>query len=162
MEVARRGAAQREVAEEAKRREEARKLAEEAKLALAPPPKPQVPSTTQPAVGVYVPPDGAILLSEGQIRERFIENTLTGKTSGTTWYEYYKPNGSVRGQFGSVAKYRAKWSVSGSVMCWDFKGTENDGCYTVSANGDTIQFYDLKGKKFRGRRKLLSGNPKNL
>ena len=39
--------------EEKARQEAERKRAEAAKLALAPPPKPQVPSTTQPAVGVY-------------------------------------------------------------------------------------------------------------
>ena len=38
--------------EEARQKEAERKRAEQSKLALAPPPKPQVPSTTQPAVGV--------------------------------------------------------------------------------------------------------------
>ncbi len=47
---------ERKRAAEAKRREEERKRAEEAKIALAPPPKPQVPRTTQPAVGVFPSP----------------------------------------------------------------------------------------------------------
>jgi formylglycine-generating enzyme required for sulfatase activity len=52
-EEAKRREEERKRAEEAKRREEERKRAEQTKLALAASPKLQVPSTTQPAVGVY-------------------------------------------------------------------------------------------------------------
>ena len=110
----------------------------------------------------YVTPTGVNLLDEDQIKTQFTGNTLTGKTNGNDWWEYYSSNGTLRGDGEGFKKYSADWEVAGPVMCWDYPGKKFDGCFTVSVQEGVVQFYTLDGEKFRSTRRLLPGNPQGL
>ena len=103
--------------------------------------------------------DEPIVLTEEEIASQIIGNTATGTDSGTRWSEYYEPNGTIRGRWANDP-YQGKWTVSGSEMCFDYAGTSDDGCWTMTLEGDDITYYK-KGKN-DGTAKLLKGNAKNL
>lgn len=99
------------------------------------------------------------VLNEKEILTQIIGNTATGKTNGVRWSEYYEPNGTIHGRWRNDP-YQGKWSISGSEVCYDYAGSEDDGCWTMSLMGDEITYY--KDGKPDGTAKLLKGNPKDL
>jgi hypothetical protein len=103
--------------------------------------------------------DEPVVLTEQEILAQFIGNTATGIDEGTRWSEYYQPNGTIKGRW-SNDPYQGKWTVSGSEMCFDYAGSADDGCWTMSVKGDEITYY--KKGKHDGTGKLLKGNPKNF
>ncbi len=103
----------------------------------------------------FIAPEGVTILSEQEIRDRVIGNTA----QGSDWTEYYKPGGVISGR--SPNYYTGKWTVSGSVMCYDYDGPDYDTCSILSIKDGVISFYDLKGK-FKGTGKLLVGSGANL
>ncbi len=103
--------------------------------------------------------DEPTVLTEEEVLAQFIGNTATGTEQGTGWSEYYQSNGTIRGRWGN-GPYQGKWTVTGSEMCFDYAGFEDDGCWTMSIEGDEISYYK-KGNP-DGTAKLLKGNPKNL
>ncbi len=108
----------------------------------------------------YVAPEGVTLASEEEIRSRFIENTLTGSEWGKNWWEYYEEDGKIKGLW-DRERYRGKWSIDGPVMCFDYAGTGYDGCWTMTFEGNIVNWYNLDGSP-DGQEDLLPGNKKSL
>ncbi len=109
----------------------------------------------------YKAPEGVTILTEAELLERIIGNTARGKADGTRWTEYYLDNGTIKGMWGSD-RYGGKWKVSGPVMCYDYSGDDDDGCWTLSLNGDSISYYNLEGKKDGKPTTLYQGNSEGL
>lgn len=116
----------------------------------------------------YVIPEGVEVLSEEQILTQVIGNTYV---AGFLWVEYYVPpagelkQGKIRGErLGS--SYQGSWSVEGQLMCWKYdKGSDYDGCYSTSLDGDVVSWYDVSGKQYKslaGTVRLKKGNPQKL
>ncbi len=93
----------------------------------------------------YVVPDGVTLLTEDEIRDKIIENTVGGLDYGKKWFEYYTEDGAIKGIW-DRERYRGKWTLDGPVMCFDYAGTGYDGCWTISLDGDTVHWYKPTGE----------------
>ncbi len=104
--------------------------------------------------------DEPVVLTEQTILAQIIGNTANIVGGEEKWSEYYQPDGTIRGrsEHGSV---RGKWTVSGSEMCFDYVGSGDAGCWTISVEGNEITFY-RKGKHEHVTATLLKGNPKNF
>ena len=100
-------------------------------------------------------------LSSEEIQAKIIGSTMTGFSirRGVEWTEYYRPDGTITGIYDG-GKTLAKWSLSGSKLCWDYSGTKYDGCWPLALNGRQVVFYE-KGR-IAGRARLLEGNPEGL
>lgn len=109
----------------------------------------------------YVVPEGVTLMTEDEIRSKIIENTLTGTDYEKQWWEFYAPDGKIKGLW-EGQRYRGKWSLDGPVMCLKYAGTGYDGCWTMSLDGNTVQWYKRNGKLDDPPSELLSGNTKGL
>jgi len=110
------------------------------------------------------PPDGVDILSGDEIVAAFTENTIFGRDAGKKYYEFFKPNGIVRGVW-DRDKYKAKWSVQNDMLCMDYKGTGYDGCWyieIIDGNKTSWYFPDGTPDGEPGAYELLEGNPKNL
>ena len=93
---------------------------------------------------------GSALAAEWQSAEE-IKAALIGTGSkfkgfsqGTSWSEEYLPDGTIKGWWGNEA-YRGKWSFKGDVMCFDYKGTEDDGCWHLAIKGDKVFWWKEDG-----------------
>jgi hypothetical protein len=56
-------------------------------------------------------PEGVTLLTEDEIREKIIGNTMTGTSGSKRWTEYYLSNGVIKG-VEAGEKYGGKWTLS--------------------------------------------------
>ncbi len=108
----------------------------------------------------FTAPEGVTILTEEEIRAKIIENTMEGKEYGKRWWEYYLPDGEIKGLWAKEL-YGGTWTLSGPVMCFDYKGTGYDGCSTLSLDGDKGTYYYMDGT-FESDFKLSEGNPKAL
>ena len=101
-------------------------------------------------------------MSKAEILSKVIRNTVIGTTpSGSTYAEYYTPDGIVHGIDSKTGKYTAKWSIrDDDLMCW---ASDNavEGCVLLVIKGDTIKYQLINGST-EGPVKLVSGNPKGL
>lgn len=113
-----------------------------------------------PVPDEFTTPEGVTLLTEEEIRAKIIGNTLEGKEYGKRWWELYLPDGNIAGLW-ATERYGGKWTLSGPVMCYDYKGSGYDGCWTMSLEGDKIDYYKMDGEP-DGDAKLREGNPKAL
>ncbi len=109
----------------------------------------------------YVVPEGVTLMTEDEIRSKIIGNTLTGTDYGKKWWEFYVPDGKIKGLW-DRERYRGKWSLDGPVMCFDYAGTGYDGCWTMSLDGNTVHYYKPTGELDDPPDELLPGNTKGL
>jgi hypothetical protein len=112
----------------------------------------------------YVVPDGVTLMTEDEIRDKIIENTLGGNDYGKKWFEYYKEDGKIKGIW-DRDRYRGKWTLEGPVMCFDYAGSGYDGCWTISLDDDdTVHWYKPTGELDDPEPpdKRYDGNPKGL
>ena len=121
----------------------------------------------------YVVPTGVTVLTEEQLLNQIIGNTLMG--GYYKWYNYFLPpsgdqkKGRFRGKASSrTTPHGGDWTVNGSLMCWHFDivtmGYAN-GCFTTNLDGDTVTWYLPSGTprySRHGRISLISGNPENL
>ena len=118
----------------------------------------------------YVVPSGVTVLSEEQLLNKIIGNTLLG---GETWVEYFEPaaNGLKEGRIKGLQEgtpYGGKWTINKALMCWQYDKAymaTYDDCYTTALEGNIVTWYKADGTIFYpnpGRPKLISGNPKNL
>jgi hypothetical protein len=108
------------------------------------------------------PPEGVTVLSEDELAAVFVENTLFGLDYGKKYWEYYKPNGSIKGLW-DRDKYRGKWSIASGMFCLDYQGTGYDGCWYVQLlEGNKLQWYKPDGTDDGEDGEMLEGNPKNL
>jgi hypothetical protein len=103
-------------------------------------------------------------MTKAEIVAKIIGNTLTGSTStGSTFAEYYTPDGVVHGVDSKTGKYTAKWSIrDDDLMCWAYGPSfAIGGCVLLVLKGDAVQFQLINGSTEPGA-KLLRGNPKGL
>ena len=119
----------------------------------------------------YIVPAGVIVLSEEQLLNQIIGNTLVG---GTRWVEYYEPatgnlkEGRIKGKSKVIGLYGASWEIKGALMCWEFdtaKMSIYNDCFTVALDGNTVITYTIHGKVHTdpsGQITLIPGNPNDL
>ena len=103
-------------------------------------------------------------MTKTDILSKVIGNTVTGTTSsGSTYAEYYTPDGVVHGLDSKSGKYTAKWSIrNDDLMCWaSAKDSAIEGCVLLIIKGDTITYQLINGS-IEGPVRLLPGNPKGL
>ena len=96
-------------------------------------------------------PEGVTVLSEEELRAKFVGSTATGisSTTRTAWTEYYQLDGRIRGVWGG-SPYGGAWTISGPWMCFDYGGDEDDGCNTIVLDGDHIKFFEANGEPYGG------------
>jgi len=104
--------------------------------------------------------DEPVVLTEEEILAQIVGNTAVSTGGGERWAEYYQPDGAIRGrsEHGSM---QGKWTVSGSEMCFDYVGSGDASCWTMSVEGNEITYY-RKEKHRHQTATLLNGNPKNF
>ena len=108
--------------------------------------------------------DEPSVLTEQEILTQIVGNTAISVGEKHGWSEYYQPDGALRGRSfhadGKEHPMQGKWTVSGSEMCFDYVGSGDAGCWTISVEGNEITYY-MKGKD-NVMAKLFKGNPKNF
>jgi len=119
----------------------------------------------------YVVPTGVTVLTEEQLLNQIIGNTLA---SGFHWTEYFEPptgdqkTGRFKGKSATSGRYDGSWEVKGNLMCWQFDEPhliQYNKCYTTALDGDTVTWYKTTGYPWYNRHspiKLISGNPENF
>ena len=109
--------------------------------------------------------DQPVVLTEQEIMAQIIGNTATSVGEAHGWSEFYQPDGAIRGRSvhadGQEHPMKGKWTVSGSEMCFDYVGSGDAGCWTISVAGNQITYY-RKEKHKHQMATLLKGNPKNF
>ena len=131
-----------------------------------------VSTTCTGAAEDYVAPTGVTVLTEEQLLNQIIGNTLVGGYEN--WVEYYEPptgdqkKGRFKGKSTGSGLYGGSWEVKEDLMCWQFDKPHmvryND-CFTIVLDGDNVTFYQTTGSPKYNRLhqiKLISGNPKNF
>ena len=105
----------------------------------------------------------AVMFTEQEILAQIIGNTATSVGEKHGWSEYYQPNGTIRGRSvhadGQEHPMQGKWTVSGSEMCFDYVGSGDAGCWTISVEGNEITYHKKGKHSMTGT--LVKGNPKN-
>jgi len=106
-------------------------------------------------------------LTQDQLLINIVGNTLTGKTnSGMKWAEYYELSkgeerkGKIRGA--GTKLYSGQWEINGSLMCFDYEGSTDDGCWKIALNRDTLTWYKPNGDVAPPSSTLIPGNPNNF
>ena len=69
---------------------------------------------------------------------------LSGYEEGINWKERYEPDGTIDGLWGTEG-YEGKWSFKGDLMCLDYEGTEDDGCWYLAIKGDKVFWWKEDG-----------------
>ncbi len=131
-----------------------------------------VATTSATAAEDYVLPTGVTVLTEEQLLNQIIGNTLVGGYEN--WVEYYEPptgdqkKGRFEGKSVASSRYGGNWEVKGELMCWQYNEThmvQYDHCYTTVLDGDIVTWYKTNGFPWYNRHpplKLISGNYKNF
>ena len=132
-----------------------------------------VVGTTSCATGKdYVVPTGVTVLTEEQLLNQIIGNTLNAGYYG--WFAYFLPpsgdqkKGRFRGKRSYNGPTSGDWTVNGSLMCRHFDKIDNltrNGCFTTALDGDSVTWYHADGTLRHSRAgpiSLISGNPENL
>ena len=109
--------------------------------------------------------DQPVVLTEQEIMAQIIGNTATSVGEAHGWSEFYQPDGAIRGSSvhadGQEHPMKGKWTVSGSEMCFNYVGSGDAGCWTISVAGNEITYYRNEKHK-HNRATLLKGNPKDF
>ena len=122
----------------------------------------------------YVLPTGVTVLTEEQLLNQIIGNTLVYGYEHHV--EYFEPptgdqkNGRFKGKSANSAfrRYGGSWEVKENLMCWKHDKSSMvrfDMCITVVLDGDIATWYQTNGFPWYNGHppiKLISGNPKNL
>ncbi len=130
-----------------------------------------VSTTFTEAAEDYVVPAGVSVLTEEQLLNQIIGNTLIGGSGRYRAY-FLPPSGDQKkGRLKGKHKGRltkGDWTVNGSLMCWHFDSPATEagrgGCFTTALDGDTVTWYLPTGTprySRAGHIKLISGNPEN-
>ncbi len=80
--------------------------------------------------------------SASDIREVLIGTgtELSGYDKGIHWKERYEPDGTIKG-----LGYKGKWSFKEDLMCFDYEGTADDGCWYMAIKGDKVFWWKEDG-----------------
>ena len=120
----------------------------------------------------YVVPTGVTILTEEQILNQIIGNTLV--YGNEHHVEYFEPpaadqkNGRFKGKSAAYRPYGGSWEVKENLMCWKHDKTHmvsSNKCITIVLDGDIATWYQKSGFAWYNKHspiKLISGNPKNL
>jgi len=120
----------------------------------------------------YVVPTGVTVLTEEQILNQIIGNTLVYGYEHHV--EYFEPptgdqkNGKFKGRSARFFSYGGSWEVKENLMCWKHDKSSMvrfDMCITIVLDGDIATWYQTNGFPWYNGHppiKLISGNPKNL
>jgi len=120
----------------------------------------------------YVLPTGVTVLTEEQILNQIIGNTLV--FGYEHHFHYLEPptgdqkNGRFEGKSGILSPYGGSWEVKENLMCLKHDTphmVRYDKCITIVLDGDIATWYKTSGHPWYNSHppiKLISGNPKNL
>ncbi len=120
----------------------------------------------------YVLPTGVTVLTEEQILNQIIGNTLVYGYEHHV--EYFEPptgdqkNGRFKATSAPLGRYGGSWEVKENLMCWKHDKShmvKYDMCITIVLDGDIATWYETSGFAWYNSNspiKLISGNPKNL
>ncbi len=120
----------------------------------------------------YVLPTGVTVLTEEQLLNQIIGNTLVGGYEN--WVEYFEPptgdqkKGRFEGKSVASSRYGGSWEVKENLMCWKYDKphmVKYNICTTTVLDGDIVTWYKTDGSPWYNRLhqiKLISGNPKNF
>jgi len=129
-----------------------------------------VTTTSVTSAEDYTLPTGVTVLTEEQLLNQIIGNTLVG--GNEHWVDYFEPptgdqkKGRIKGKSGSE-RYGGSWEVKGVLLCLHFDKThlsKLNKCVTTVLDGDIVTWYKTSGFAWYNRYrtlKLISGNPKN-
>ena len=113
-----------------------------------------------------VPADSALdhILDLDHLKQLVVGNTLSGENDdGTTFTEFYLPDGTIHGEDNQAEKYDGKYNFRLNMLCLDYEGTDNDGCVRVSVDGDQVLLIKNDRVLTTVRNlKVLPGNPRNF
>ena len=131
-----------------------------------------VTTTSVTSAEDYILPTGVTVLTEEQLLNQIIGNTLVAGYEN--WVDYFEsPTGDQKkGRFkGKSAKstepYGGSWEVKGVLMCLQFDKSnmaQLNKCVTTVLDGDIVTWYKTSGFAWYNRYrtlKLVSGNYKN-
>ena len=130
-----------------------------------------VTTTSVTSAEDYVVPTGVTILSEEQLLNQIIGNTIIGGSGRYRAYFMPPSDDQKKGRFKGKAKMtytKGDWTVNGSLMCWHFDSPVRsvyNGCFTTNLDGDIVTWYLPSGHPRYsqcGPRKLISGNPENF
>jgi len=131
-----------------------------------------VSTTLTEAAEDYILPTGVTVLTEDQLLNQIIGNTLVGGYEN--WVEYYEPptgdqkKGRFKGKSTGSGHYGGSWEVKEELMCWQHDKphmAQYDQCFTTALDGDIVTWYKTTGFPWYNRLhqiKLISGKPKNF
>ena len=131
-----------------------------------------VATTSVTSAEDYTLPTGVTVLTEEQLLNQIIGNTLVGGYEH--WVEYFEPptgdqkNGRFKGKSAPLGRYGGSWEVKENLMCWKHDKSSMgrlDMCITIVLDGDIATWYKTNGVAWYNWHppiKLISGNPKNL
>ena len=131
-----------------------------------------VTTTSVTSAEDYILPTGETVLTEEQLLNQIIGNTLVG--GHQHWFDYYEPptgdqkKGKFKGKSATLGRYGGSWEVKGNLMCWQYdesKMAQYNQCFTTVLDGDIVTWYKTSGFPWYNRLppiKLVSGNPENL
>ncbi len=120
----------------------------------------------------YVLPTGVTVLTEEQILNQIIGNTLVYGYEHHV--EYFEPptgdqkNGRIKATSAPLGRYGGSWEVKENLMCWKHDKSHMvrfDMCITIVLDGDIATWYETSGFAWYNKHspiKLISGNPMNL
>ncbi len=120
----------------------------------------------------YVLPTGVTVLTEEQILNQIIGNTLVYGYEHHV--EYFEPptgdqkNGRFKATSAPHGRYGGSWEVKENLMCWKHDKSHMvryDMCITIVLDGDIATWYETSGFAWYNNNspiKLISGNPRNL
>ncbi len=131
-----------------------------------------VSATLTEAAEDYILPTGVTVLTEEQLLNQIIGNTLVGGYEN--WVEYFEPptgdqkKGRFKGKSTGSGLYGGSWEVKENLMCWQYDEShmvKYNICHTIVLDGDIVTFYKTSGYPWYNRQrtiKLISGNYKNF
>ena len=144
---------------------------------VVPPPPPVATAPTRPPSQPYRPapqpyqpapryqpvpqPSGPLpginkQLTGEEIFRYVVGNSLRGSTmNGNVYCEYFNPNGTIKGYDSTF--YTGGWSLDGNYLCFDYAGSQDDGCQTMRLAGRIVSAYE-DGQAFTGTAELLTGD----
>jgi hypothetical protein len=120
----------------------------------------------------YQTPAGLIVLTEAEIHEKIVGNTLVGPSAyfGPEMAEYLHPDGFIKAYW-KDDRSEGVWTVSGSLICmyYPYRFTQSPPrtasmfhCYTLTVDGEIVTYYDQNGRVVEMKSILLNGNARDL
>ena len=104
-------------------------------------------------------PTGVSVLTEAEIHNQVVGNTITEISDGKKWSQYYLTDGTLL-EIWKGQRYCGYWVISGPVMCIGYSDGK-DFCRMYALEGTTITRFKLDGTS-DSTGELLKGNSEDL